>query len=404
MDLLPAIIDMEETGTPIDEEVLAGLGKEFKAEMARHKIAINDAAGYDINLNANRQLAELVYGTLGHKCTVFSEKTQQPSTAAATLAVFSKDPVIAHIQEHAKLSKLQSTFIEGITRNTFEGRVHPSFNQVGAVSGRVSCSEPNIQQIPSRTERGKRLRECFVAGHKKILVVADLSQIELRVLAHFTQDPILLKVYREAGASLHKLLAAEVFGPDYTPEQYAYAKNGNFSCLFGAQAKTLVLKYDFPNERTAQRVLDGFYSTYKYVQPWKDTVIHESFHRNPCHVQTILGRKRRLPELASLNRGKRSAAERQAISVRVSGSAADLFKLAMTQCHNRLQAQKFPAHILMTIHDEMVVEAPARYGEETLAIVKDSMENIINPLTHEPILTVPIIAEGKIVERWSDGK
>jgi DNA polymerase-1 len=244
----------------------------------------------------------------------------------------------------------------------------------------------------------------FIAGRKNVLVVADLSQIELRVLAHFTQDPVLLKVYRDAGASLHKLLAAKVFGPDYTPEQYSYAKNGNFSCLFGAQASTLVLKYDFPSERVAQQVLDGFYKTYKKVQPWKDDIIEEAFRRKPCHVQTILGRKRRLPELAALNRGRRSAAQRQAISVRISGSAADLFKLAMIQCHDELQAQRFPAHILMTIHDELVVEAPARHGEECLAIVKDKMENILNPFTGESILTVPIIAEGKIVERWSDGK
>jgi hypothetical protein len=238
MDLLPAIIDMEQTGTPIDEVVLSDLGREFMTEMAKHKIAINDAAGFDINLNANRQVAELVYETLGHKCTVFSEKTQQPSTAAATLEAFSKDPVIAHIQEHAKLSKLQSTFIEGITRNTFEGRVHPSFNQVGAVSGRMSCSEPNIQQIPSRTERGKRIREVFIAGPKNVLVVADLSQIELRVLAHFTQDPVLLTAYRN-NVDLHGLLARRVFGKEYTPFDRSLAKNGNFCVPMDTEALTL---------------------------------------------------------------------------------------------------------------------------------------------------------------------
>lgn len=164
MDVLTVVIDMEMTGIPIDVAVLEVLDTEFSHEMVRHKIAIDKAAGYEINLNANAQLAELVYETLGHTCKVFTAKTNAPSTAKEALDAFSRDPIVAKIQDHAQLAKLKSTFIDGIRRNLNDGRVHPSFNQINARTGRMSCSEPNVQQIPSRSDRGKRVREVFVAN------------------------------------------------------------------------------------------------------------------------------------------------------------------------------------------------------------------------------------------------
>jgi hypothetical protein len=181
------------------------------------------------------------------------------------------------------------------------------------------------------------------------------------------------------------------------------------SVLFGAQASTLVRKYGFPNISLAKEVLDGFYSTYKRVSPWKEEVIALARSRykkrkSPAYVTTILGRKRRLPALYYLDRKERSAAERQAISVTISGSAADYFKLAMIQVDQMLHEQEFESHILMQVHDELVVEVDEEYGETAMAVVKAGMEDITNPFTQEPILSLPVVADAKIVTRWSDAK
>jgi DNA polymerase-1 len=243
----------------------------------------------------------------------------------------------------------------------------------------------------------------------KVLIVSDLSQIELRVLAHFTQDKQLLKAYRN-NLDLHSLLAARVFGEDFTPLDRTYAKNGNFSILFGASPATLVTRYGFPSIALAKRVQTGFYSTYKAVEPWKQQLIAEALvksdrkKRIKPYVETILGRKRRLPELLSRDRGDRSAAERQAVSSVIQGSAADLFKVGMIDCFDSLQQQKWEGHILMTVHDELVVEVPERYAEEGLILVKSAMENVCNPFTGDPILSLPIVADAHIVVRWSDAK
>jgi DNA polymerase-1 len=241
-----------------------------------------------------------------------------------------------------------------------------------------------------------------------VLIVSDLSQIELRVLAHFTRDKELLRAYKN-GLSLHKLLAERVFGPDYTDTQYLLAKNGNFSCLFGGSPGVLVRKYQFPSIKMAEKVIDGFYSTYRAVTPWKQETLIDARNRykrrkSPPYTETILGRKRRLPELMSSVRSVRTGAERQAISSIIQGSAADLFKLGMIDAHNKLQEVSWEGHLLMMVHDEMVVEVPERHADEGLELVKSSMEQVKNPLTGKPILSIPIVAEAKIVKRWSEGK
>lgn len=407
MDLFPAIMDMERIGTPIDEEALDKLGEGFIAEMEDIQLTVDETAGDHINLNANRQVAHFVYGVLEHKCTVFTPSGER-STSKETLEALGQDEYVKMILEHAALRKLDGTFIKGLKKTIVDGRVHPDFNQVGAVSGRLSARHPNIQQIPSRSERGKRVREVFVASPGKLLVVSDLSQIELRMLAHLSQDRQLMKTYR-GDADLHSLTAAAAFGPNFTPIQRTFAKNVNFSILYGAGPLTIVRRYGVPSVKMAKRLLNAFYMAYPSVEPWKQSVLDEARSRyrrriTPPYVTTILGRKRRLPDLLSLDRQEQSAAERQAISVVVSGSAADLFKLAMIQCYQLLEERAWEGHVLMTVHDELVVEVPEKHAEEGLRLVKTAMEDIINPFTEEPILTVPVVADAKIVTRWSDAK
>ena len=247
MDLMTVIMDMEDTGIRIDIPALQRLGQEFAMEMAYDKVTIDKKAGHELNLNANEQVAELVYDILGHPVKEMTP-TGKRKTSKDILETYAKDPIVAKLLDYSALNKLMGTFVEGIQHWATDSQVHPSFQQIGAVSGRMSCREPNIQQVPSRTERAKQIRQVFVARPGKSLIVADLSQIELRILAHYTQDPRLLKAYND-GISLHKLLAERMWGPDYTPTQYILAKNGNFSCLFGAAPGTLVKRYGFPEHQ-----------------------------------------------------------------------------------------------------------------------------------------------------------
>lgn len=424
MDLFPVIIDMEQTGVPVDEPALDVLGREFALELARLQLSLNERAGYDINLNANQQVANFVYDILGKPCTTYTKtaiKLMQQgvvlteeqlkkyrSTSKETLELFQQSRHVRDLLEFSGLDKLQGTFIKGIKGKIVDDRLHPDFNQVGAVSGRLTCRQPNIQQIPSRSERGKRVREVFIASPGNVLIVSDLSQIELRMLAHLTQDRQLLRAYRE-GLDLHAITAQRVFGDDFTPLQRTLAKNVNFSVIFGVGPKTLARKYQVPSVQMAEDLLAGFYAAYKRVKPWKQEVLDEARSRykkgrQPPYVETILGRKRRLPDLYSMTNNFRWGAERQAISVRVSGSAADLFKVAMIDCQNLLNEVSWEGHILMTVHDELVVEVPEAHADEALTLVESSMTDILHPFTGEPMLSVPVTADAKIVTRWSEAK
>jgi DNA polymerase-1 len=205
------------------------------------------------------------------------------------------------------------------------------------------------------------------------------------------------------------MLAERIFGADYTPRQYSLAKNANFASIYGAFAPTLVRRYEFPSVKVANEVIDALYKTYKRLLPWKSEVWKEARMRykkgkQAPYVETILGRRRRLPEIYSTNKYNRRRAERQAISTIISGSAADLFKVAMINCDERLVETGWDAHILMTVHDELVVEVPEKHADEGLAIVQDSLEHIINPFTERPMLSVPLVADAHIVKRWSEAK
>jgi len=406
MQVLPIVIEMEENGLYVHRPALDQLHDEIEHDLAKIQVSINKAAGEEINLNANRQIAELVYDVLGHECVVYTARGDR-STARRTLEKFDSDPVVKQLLEHAELRKLLNTFVRSIGEKIFEGRVHPSFDQVGTVSGRFSSQNPNIQQIPARSERGKQIRRIFQAPPGHLLVVSDLSQIELRMLAHFTQDPVLLEAYR-AGIDLHSALAESIFGPDFTPKQRMLAKNTHFSVLYGAGPPTLVRQYEVPTLALAERLLEGFYDRYKEVAPWKSDVIYDARERwapgKPPYVRTLLGRKRRLPELMWTDFSMRAAAERQAISVTISGSAADLFKVIMLQLQDRLALQEWPGRLLATVHDEVLVEVPEDHAEEAADLVTQAMENVVHPFDGGPMLSVPIVADTKIVQNWAEAK
>jgi DNA polymerase-1 len=434
MDLVPGIVDMELTGIAIDQKALSSLDNEFHFDLAKLQLELSEAAGFEINMNAGRQKAELIYDILEipcpkcgkrvsktpdldlhpsgdgpDNCNIYT-KSGERTTAANTLEEMD-DPLIEKMLDYAKLAKLTQAFTTGITEKLNEGRIHADFDQSGARSGRFSCRNPNLQQIPSRSERGKRVRELFVASPGNVLIVSDLSQIELRMLAHYTQDKGLLSCYHQ-NLDLHAQTAAIAYGEKFTPIDRTYAKNVNFSIVYGAGARTITRKYHLPNQRVAEKLLAAFYDAYPRVQPWKEEIWDEACRRFrkgrvPPYVTTILGRKRRLPALLwggtkEKNR-LRSAAERQAISVTISGSAADLFKTIVIDANNVFEDFGW-GHCLMLVHDEIVAEVPEKYAEDGLIVIKEVMENVRNPFTDEKFLSVPIVADTHLVTRWSDAK
>jgi len=405
MRLLQVIMDMEQTGTPINIRRLKELDDDLDGEQGRLQRQIEKANGGPINLNANRQVAELVYDKLKHKCVSFTA-TGQRSVDKGALSAFEKDAVVKAILDYSQIQKLRSSFTRPLQEQVdAKGRIHPQFIQVGPVTGRMACRHPNLQQQPARSELGKRVRECFEAPPGYKLIVADYSQVELRILAHFTDDPTLKRAYAE-GLDLHTLTAMRAFHTKTpTPEQRARAKNVNFSVAYQGGPHTLQARYGIPL-REGEKIIEAFYATYRLVAPWAKAVVLEckrTYRKNPPsppYVTTIIGRKRRLPEIFWSDRGVRSHAERQAINTRIQGTSAEITKLAMIGAFEKLAP--LGGHLIMTIHDEIVALVPEAVAEEAKILMAQAMEGVTHPFEGGPILSVPLVVDIKICEKWSE--
>lgn len=414
MDVLDVVVHMEHTGAPINVEMIRDVDEALQEEIAALYERVRAAAGWDINLNANAQVAKLVYEVRKHKPRMFTDKTHAPSTSEKALEIYrEKDPVVDAVLEHANLNKVHGTFVVGIRERLVNERVHATFDQRGTVTGRFSSSNPNLQNIPVRNDRMRELiRGLFWAPPGWRMIVADYSQIELRVLAHYSKDPLLMQAYTE-GLDLHTLTAQRGYHTQTpTTEQRARAKNVNFSMVFGAGPQTLVEKYGIPTEREARALMDAFFSTYRRVRPWRDNVIRicrrsgisveqakvRGCRPRPPYVETILGRKRRLPEIRFPDQGVRAAAERRAINTIIQGSAADINKLALTRLHVSFRDR--PMHMILTVHDEIVSLVREEVVDEGVALVTSAMEGVGELVG----LRVPLTADVKVVDDWSKAK
>jgi len=432
MRVLECVVWMEEAGVMIDVAGLDTLIARVEAEMAATYARVAKAAGHPINLNADAQIIELLFGHYDRDLVnprtgrrgrwtgphqphpdYVTKVRRDPQTSAAALqstASLRKNPVVKDILHWLELSKLHSTYLLNIKGRLHNGRCHADFDQRGARTGRFSCRTPNLQNIPTR--RSNEVRELFIAppGHK--LIVADYSQIELRLLAHYSRDPLLIKAYQD-GLNLHKITGCKAYHvseEELTKEQYSRAKNCNFSMAYGAQASTLVEKYGVPNLGEAEDLINAFFGTYTRVDPWRRSVVRKCVatritraeaKAKKCrpsapYVTTILGRKRRLPDITSYEFGRRKAAERQAVNTVIQGSAGDLIKLAMVRLHERLRDS--PCLLMLTVHDELVVQAPDELVAWASEMLRESMEDL--PLK----LRVPLLADITVCERWSEGK
>lgn len=384
---------MEQAGILLDEKALS----EYEAKLQKALDGVNNTiylmAGKEFNINSTQQLAEVLYEDLG---LPIGKKTKSGfgSTAAAELErLQGKHPIIDEILEQRELSKLLSGFVKGLHKEISpeDGRIHTTFNQVLTGTGRLSSEEPNLQNIPVRSERGRALRQVFVAPEGKVFVSADYSQIELRLLAAFSGDKDLMTAFQE-DKDIHNETARRLF-PEAThisTRQRAIAKTVNFSIVYGISDYGLSQDLKIAPKR-AHEYIEAYHAHYPNVKPWLNAQIEMA--RDKGYVVTMLGRRRALPEIHMKNYNQRQYAERQAMNAPVQGSAADLIKLAMLRVDRRLRKDKLAARILLQIHDELLLEVDEKEAEKVARILREEM-------THAYKLPVPLETSLAIGHDW----
>ena len=398
MPLLTVLADMEQAGIKVDPQQLKRqeIDLNQQADILRERIV--SLAGVPFNPDSPKQLAEVLYTRLG--LPIIKRNKTGPSTDADVLAQLAGGHELpALVLDYRQLTKLLGTYLRGLVEciHPTTGRVHASFNQAGTITGRLSSSDPNLQNIPIRSEMGRRIRQAFVAGDENhVLLSADYSQIELRVLAHFCSDPTLLAAF-EADQDIHRIVAAEVFGvrqDEVTPDQRARAKTVNFGIIYGQTAFGLAQVLRIGREEAQQ-----FITAYRKRFPQIDAFLAECVEvaRRQGYVETILKRRRPIQDINSRNGTLRSAAERMAINSVVQGSAADMMKLAMVNIHRRLRLEARPSRMLLQIHDELVFETPMAALEEDRRIICHEMENAMT-------LRVPIKVDTGAGHNWMEAK
>ena len=352
-------------------------------------------AGYTFNLGSTQQLARFLYEEL--KLEPGRRIKTGRSTDADTLEALRVDqPVVDLILEWRQLTKLKGTYVDALPAliDPHTGRLHTSFNQTGAATGRLSSSNPNLQNIPIRTELGRQIRAAFVAEPGKILLGADYSQIELRVMAHFSNDPVLLEAFR-TGQDIHERTAQEVFGVGpmaQTAEHRRASKAINYGIIYGLSPFGLAQQIGVPQKEAAQ-FIHAYFERYRGVKHYLDNALNET--RQSGVAKTLFGRIRPIPDITSPQVQIRNFAERTALNSPLQGTAADLIKLAMIAIDRRLSTEKFEAKMILQVHDELLFEAPASESEELAKLVRQEMENV-----HK--LAVPIEVEICAGPNWRD--
>jgi DNA polymerase-1 len=402
MPLEHVLAKIECRGVGLDTDYLRALGHEVGASLAALEAEIHALAGQTFNINSNKQLADVLFGKLG--LPVVRRTKTGASTDADTLEELAAlHPVPAKIVEFRMLAKLKGTYIDALPAlvDPKTGRLHTSFNQAVAATGRLSSSDPNLQNIPIRSEVGRRIRRAFVAKPGHVIVSADYSQIELRILAHFSEDPDFLDAFR-SGQDIHLRTAAEVFGlppASVTAEHRRVAKAINFGLVFGQGDFGLSQVLRIPRAQ-ARQYIDSYFARYVGVRRYMERAIADA--RASCEVTTLLGRRRPLPEIRSTRAQERSAAERMARNTPIQGSAADLLKLAMIRVDAGIEdwrrgapASAAPPELLLTVHDELVFEVAAEDVQRFGPWVKQQMESVYP-------LKVPLVVDVGAGATWGE--
>lgn len=393
--LIPVLSKMERVGIRVDLERLASMSERFAAETERLQKKCYEVAGQEFNLGSPKQLQKVLFEDLGLK--ILKRGKTGPSTDQSVLEVLADShPLPESILEYRQVEKLKNTYVDALPKMVCEatGRVHTVFGQATAATGRLSSHDPNLQNIPIRSELGRELRKVFVADPGHVLVSVDYSQIELRVLAHFCKDAVLVKAFAD-GADVHTRTAAalfEVAPEDVTREQRSQAKAVNFGVLYGMGPVRLARELKI-ERRTASKFVKDYFERQPGVQKYLDETIEEA--KKKGMVRTLMGRRRLINDINSSNRGARAAAERIANNTPIQGSAADLIKLAMLRVSGVLEEVYPQARLLLQVHDELLLEVPKAQGEEVAAMVKREMEGIYP-------LEVPLVAQAHVGANWDD--
>jgi DNA polymerase-1 len=394
--LVPVLYRMERTGVLVDRELLRKQSTELAGRMLELQTQAHIEAGGVFNVDSPRQLQEILFGKLGIP-VIRKTPTGQPSTAEDVLEELALSyPLPKLILEYRGVAKLKSTYTDTLPEqiNQRTGRIHTSYHQAVAATGRLSSTDPNLQNIPIRTPEGRRIRQAFVAPPGHSLVAADYSQIELRIMAHLSGDSSLLAAFAE-NRDVHQATAAEVLGiplDAVTSDQRRSAKAVNFGLIYGMSAFGLARQLSI-SRGEAQKYVDLYFERYPGVKRYMDQTRQKA--RDAGYVETIFGRRLYLPEILSRNQGLRQSAERQAINAPMQGSAADIIKRAMIDVDAWLQASKAPARLIMQVHDELVLEV-ADEAVETL------VQQLRQHMARAAELTVPLKVDVGIGRNWDE--
>jgi len=377
MPLVQVLLDMEMAGVALDAGELMKISTSMHQRVVELEGQIQELAGHPFNVSSTQQLGQVLFDELGLPAKA---KTKTGYSTRASVLEELKDlhPIIDLILEHRQLTKIKSTYVDAlpVLVNRETGRVHTSYNQTGTVTGRISSSDPNLQNIPVRTELGRHVRCAFVAEEGRLLLGADYSQVELRILAHISRDPNLLAAFAR-GEDIHASTAAAVFEvplSEITPAMRRIAKTINFGIIYGMGEYGLAQRTDLSLE-DARNFIDSYFSRYEKVRDYVEKTKTEA--REEGYVSTLLGRRRYFPELQTSSRahtGVKRAAEREAINMPIQGSAADILKIAMVRLHRALQEKDLAARMILQVHDELVLEVPAEELPPVANLVRSVME------------------------------
>ena len=397
LPLVPVLARMEDAGVKIDCDLLQEMSVRLEKDCDAKAREIYGKADFEFNINSPKQLGDVLFNKLNLPKPVKYGKGKTISTAVDVLEELSAEHEVPRlVLEYRQLSKLKSTYVDALPSllNHCTNRLHTTFNQTGTTTGRLSSTNPNLQNIPIRTELGREIRAAFIAEPGCVLLSADYSQIELRLLAHFSEDPLLVEAFRR-GDDIHSLTASQVFGVPpmlLDAEHRRRAKAVNFGIVYGLSPFGLSQQLGI-EQREAKKFIDAYFEKYKGVRTFIDRVLEET--RREQRVRTLFGRIRPIPDINSKNANMRGFAERTAVNTPLQGTAADLIKLAMIRIDEELQAHKLKSRMLLQVHDELVFEVPLSELNTVRELVREKMENVYP-------LRVPLVVEASAGANWRD--
>jgi len=397
MPLVFVLADMQMVGVKINEAMLTEFGEMLTGRIEMLEKEIYELAGSEFNINSPKQLGDVLFNDLGLKATK-KTKTGYSTNAETLEKLLGEHLIIEKILEYRQLTKLNSTYVVGLKAeiNKETGRIHSNFNQTVTQTGRISSAEPNLQNIPVRTELGREMRKMFIAENGFSLVGADYSQIELRVLAHIAEDENMIEAFK-SGKDIHTSTACKIFDcqeGDITPAMRTAAKAINFGLIYGKGEFSLAKDLGI-SMKEAKEYINDYLGSFPNVQKYMTDIV--AFAHEKGYVTTMFGRRRVISEIASKNYQLRSFGERAALNTPIQGSAADIIKLAMVLVYKKLKEKGLKSRLILQVHDELIVEAHDSEIEEVKDILKTEMENVLD-------MKAPLAADMNVGRSWYDTK